>query len=433
MHCKSRKDGLAMSEQMQQKKMALVPRLRFPEFREAGPWEVHELSEYLTESRVEGSAGDVARKITVKLWGNGVFAKNESIKGSENTRYYRRSAGQFIYSKLDFLNQAFGVIPEELDGYESTVDLPCFDIASGLDSIFLLEYVKREDFYRKNGEIADGGRKAKRIQTEVFLSFPIALPPQEVEQRRIADCLSSLDELIAAESQKLNALKTYQQGLMQQLLPRDGESVPLLRFPEFSQDEVWADEPLEDLAKRGSGHTPSKAHPEYYDGGIKWVSLADSKRLDAGLITETEVEISAAGLANSSAVMHPAGSVLLSRDAGVGKSAVMGEPMAVSQHFIVWACKPDRLCNWFLYYTLQQKKSLFEKIATGSTIKTIGLPFFTSLLIKVPSLAEQERIAGFLFSLDSLIAAQRGKVEALKTHKLSLMQQLFPVMDETNT
>ncbi|MCK5532441.1 MAG: restriction endonuclease subunit S, partial [Halopseudomonas aestusnigri] len=117
---------------MQQKKMVLVPRLRFPEFREAGAWEVHELSEYLTESRVEGSAGDVARKITVKLWGNGVFAKNESIKGSENTRYYKRSAGQFIYSKLDFLNQAFGVIPEELDGYESTVDLPCFDIANGL-------------------------------------------------------------------------------------------------------------------------------------------------------------------------------------------------------------------------------------------------------------------------------------------------------------
>lgn len=433
MPCKTRKDGLAMSEQMQQKKMALVPRLRFPEFREAGAWEVNELSKYLTESRIEGSAGDVARKITVKLWGNGVFAKNESIKGSENTRYYKRSAGQFIYSKLDFLNQAFGVIPEELDGYESTVDLPCFDIANGVDSIFLLEYVKREDFYRKNGEIADGGRKAKRIQTEVFLSFPIALPPQEAEQRRIADCLSSLDELITAESQKLDALKTHQQGLMQQLFPRDGESVPLLRFPEFAQAEAWSDEPLEDLAKRGSGHTPSKAHSEYYDGGIKWVSLADSKRLDAGLITETEVEISADGLANSSAVLHPAGSVLLSRDAGVGKSAVMGEPMAVSQHFIVWACKPARLSNWFLYYTLQQKKSVFEKIATGSTIKTIGLPFFISLLIKVPSLAEQERIAGFLFSLESLIAAQIDTVETLKTHKQSLIQQLFPLMDETNT
>lgn len=419
-----------MSEQKQQKKMALVPRLRFPEFREVGVWQVHELSKFLTESRVEGSAGDVARKITVKLWGNGVFAKNESIKGSENTRYYRRSAGQFIYSKLDFLNQAFGVIPEELDGYESTVDLPCFNIASGLDPIFLLEYVKREDFYKKNGEIADGGRKAKRIQTEVFLSFPIALPPQGAEQRRISDCLSSLDELIAAENQKLDALKVHQQGLMQQLFPRDGESAPQLRFPEFAQADAWTDERLENLAKRGSGHTPSKAHPSYYDGGIKWVSLADSKRLDAGLITDTEVEVSEDGIANSSAVLHPAGSVLLSRDAGVGKSAVMGEPMAVSQHFIVWTCKPARLSNWFLYYTLQQKKTVFERVASGSTIKTIGLPFFINLLIKVPSLAEQERIAGCLSSLESRIAAQMDKVEALKTHKQGLMQQLFPVMDE---
>ncbi|MNR63530.1 hypothetical protein D3C85_1858700 [compost metagenome] len=73
---------------------------------------------------------------------------------------------------------------------------------------------------------------------------------------------------------------------------------------------------------------------------------------------------------------------------------------------------------------------MFERVASGSTIKTIGLPFFINLLIKVPSLAEQERIAGCLSSLESRIAAQMDKVEALKTHKQGLMQQLFPVMDE---
>ena len=116
----------------------LVPKLRFPEFRDAGEWGERKIGDFLTESRLSGSKGDVAKKLTVKLWGNGVFGKNESIQGSINTQYFRRKAGQFIYSKLDFLNQAFGVIPPNLDGFESTVDLPCFDIAGGLNPVFLL-------------------------------------------------------------------------------------------------------------------------------------------------------------------------------------------------------------------------------------------------------------------------------------------------------
>jgi type I restriction enzyme S subunit len=147
---------------------ALVPRLRFSDFLEDGGWEERPLGKFLTESRVEGSTGDVARKITVKLWGKGVFPKDESITGSENTKYHKRRAGQFIYSKLDFMNQAFGIVPKNLDGFESTIDLPCFDISNGLNSAFLLEYVKRDAFYKKNGEIADGGRKANAFRPMFF-------------------------------------------------------------------------------------------------------------------------------------------------------------------------------------------------------------------------------------------------------------------------
>ena len=86
------------------------------------------------------------------------------------------------------------------------------------------------------------------------------------------------------------------------------------------------------------GHTPDKKKPEYYDGAIKWISLKDSSRLDNFLITETDTTISEAGIKNSSAVLLPAGTVVLSRDAGVGKSAILGKEMAVSQHFIAWTC-----------------------------------------------------------------------------------------------
>jgi type I restriction enzyme, S subunit len=403
----------------------LVPKLRFPEFRGAAVWTERPLSEFMSESRLPGSKGNVAKKITVKLWGNGVFEKNDAIQGSINTQYFRRKAGQFIYSKLDFLNQAFGIIPPNLDNFESTVDLPCFDFADGLNPIFLLEYVKRKDFYERLGETADGSRKARRIHAEMFLSFPIALP-STAEQQKIADCLSSLDELIATQARKVEALKTHKKGLMQQLFPGEGETQPRLRFPEFMNAPDWEVKKLEDLAKRGSGHTPSKLDPEHYNGGIKWISLADSKRLDAGLISKTEHEISAKGIKNSSAVLHPAGTVLISRDAGVGKSAVMALPMAVSQHFIVWTCHAHLLSNWFLYYQLQEMKPIFERIATGSTIKTIGLPFFKELHIAMPTLPEQQCIADCLGSLDTLITAATQELDNIKTRKQGLMQQLFP-------
>ena len=276
-------------------------------------------------------------------------------------------------------------------------------------------------------EAGDGGVRV-RIYYRDISQLRLILP-DVFEQQKIAECLGSLDDLIAAEDQKLEALRQHKQGLMQQLFPQSGETVPRLRFPEFHNAGEWEEEKLDDLAKRGTGHTPNKAAAEYYNGGIKWVSLADSKRLDNGLISETAIEISEEGIKNSSAVLHPAGSVILSRDAGVGKSAIISCPMAVSQHFIVWTCEPTILSNWFLYYYLQILKPIFERIATGSTIKTIGLPFFNTMRIIIPQLAEQQRIADCLSSLDARLAVQMQKLSALKTHKQGLLQQLFPSLE----
>ena len=111
-------------------------------------WEQHPIGDFLTESRISGSDGLTADKITVKLYGKGVYAKDEKRFGSASTKYYKRQIGQFIYSKLDFLNGAFGIIPEELDGYESTLDLPTFDLSPQIDAQWLLSYVARVKFYR---------------------------------------------------------------------------------------------------------------------------------------------------------------------------------------------------------------------------------------------------------------------------------------------
>ncbi|HEY5751243.1 MAG TPA: restriction endonuclease subunit S [Chryseolinea sp.] len=201
------------------------------------------------------------------------------------------------------------------------------------------------------------------------------------------------------------------------------KNMPNLRFPEFR--ESWNSILLEDVAIRGSGHTPSKSNPEYYKGDIKWISLADSKKLDNGYIEDTEIKISPEGIKNSSAVLHPKGSVLLSRDAGVGKSAVMKHEMAVSQHFIVWQAKENILSNWFLYNILQILKPEFERIAIGNTIKTIGLPYFKKLKIRIPGFSEQQKIASFLSTVDKKVQLLTRKKELLEQYKKGVMQQLF--------
>jgi type I restriction enzyme S subunit len=186
----------------------------------------------------------------------------------------------------------------------------------------------------------------------------------------------------------------------------------------------WEVSLLDSVAKRGSGHTPDKAHPEYWNGQIKWISLQDSDRLDHVYIYDTAAKITPHGIANSSAKMHPEGTVVLSRDAGVGKSAIMKDGMAVSQHFIAWQCGP-LLNNHFLYYWLQANKSEFQRIAMGNTIKTIGLPYFRQLVIPRPTKAEQEAIAAALSDADALIESLERLIVKKRHVKEGAAQKLF--------
>lgn len=178
---------------------------------------------------------------------------------------------------------------------------------------------------------------------------------------------------------------------------------------------------LDSVAERGSGHTPSQKHPEYWNGGIKWVSLADSHALDQGYIHKTAKKISTLGIRHSSAVLHPAGTVILSRDAGVGKSAILGDEMAVSQHFIAWRCDESKISAQYLYQWLQFEKPEFERMATGSTVKTIGLGYFQKLRIPLPPIGEQRAISKVLNDWDFAIQ----KTEQLITAKERSLQALM--------
>ncbi|HGN2531324.1 restriction endonuclease subunit S [Aquipseudomonas alcaligenes] len=182
-----------------------------------GSWQKTRIGAFIEESRVVGSAGNIAKKLTVRLYGQGVIAKDEKRQGSESTKYYRRSAGQFIYSKLDFLNGAFGIIPDELDGYESTLDLPAFNFKNEVDATWFLKFVSRASFYSANLGLANGGRKARRVNPKDLLELEIDAPCYE-EQRAISRILVTADSEIKALKNQLDFLKQEKKALMQQLL-----------------------------------------------------------------------------------------------------------------------------------------------------------------------------------------------------------------------
>lgn len=188
--------------------------------------------------------------------------------------------------------------------------------------------------------------------------------------------------------------------------------------------EDWKSIHLDKIAKRGSGHTPDKKHPEYWNGDIFWISLADSNALDNLYISNTYAKITHLGIANSSAVIHPAGTVVLSRDAGIGKSAIMTCDMAVSQHFMAWRCGPQ-LDNKYLYYWLQRQKPEFERVGNGSTIKTIGLAYFRDLIISLPPLPEQRAIASALSDVDALLFGLDRLITKKRDLKQATIQQLL--------
>ncbi|MBK1995426.1 restriction endonuclease subunit S [Listeria ivanovii subsp. londoniensis] len=201
-------------QQMFPEKGEKVPKLRFADFEEE--WEQRKIRDFLTESKTKGSNGLIAKKLTVKLWRKGIIAKEEIYSGSSATKYYVRKAGQFMYGKLDFINQAFGIIPTELDGYESTIDSPAFDFQNEINPHFFFEYISLRQFYEYQGNIANGSRIAKRIHTETFFEMPILTPSQE-EQEKIGLFIKQVDSKIDFHQTKLNILNRFKKAYLQNM------------------------------------------------------------------------------------------------------------------------------------------------------------------------------------------------------------------------
>lgn len=377
-------------------------------------WSLRKVSEFLTESRTAGSNGRDAKKITVKLYGKGVFAKDEPRPGSVNTKYYIRESGQFIYSKLDFLNGAFGIVPDELNGYESTLDLPTFDFSEGLNPYWLLSFFSRESFYKKFGASAIGSRKARRISPSEFLNIELPLPPLP-EQKKIAAILSSVDETISKTKSIIEQTKKVKKGLMQKLLTRG------IGHTKFKKTEIgvipegWESVAQGEVATFHNGRAYKLS--EWEGSGTPVIRLQNLTGSGRDFYY-SNLELPAHQYAEN-------GELLYMWSASFGPYIWNGGKAIYHYHIWKVECREDVLDQQFMYYSLDRLTDYLSKRTNGSTMLHLTKGGMETHKIELPPLPEQKKIASILTSVDEKIQQEESTLRQQQVLKNSLMQQLL--------
>ena len=265
---------------------------------------------------------------------------------------------------------------------------------------------------------------ALSVSKDALMSMPVPLPPVAVslpEQQKIADCLGSLDDLITAEGRKLEALRQHKQGLMQQLFPRRGETVPQLRFPEFAHAPHWQTSTFGERCEPFSGSTPDTSNRAYYGGTIPFIRSAEIGR------DETEIFLTEEGLANSAAKMVKRGDLLVALyGANSGDTALARIDGAINQAIM---CLRSHDSVPYLYHYLTARKNWIIATYLQGGQGNLSGQIVLSVPLSVPHRDEQEKVADCLSTLDARIEEQAQRIDALRRHRQGLLQQLFPLLE----
>lgn len=200
--------------------------------------------------------------------------------------------------------------------------------------------------------------------------------------------------------------------------------------PDLPAPSNWKWTRLADVARLESGHTPSRAKPEYWDGDVPWIGIRDATANHGRTLYDTNEHTNALGIANSSARILPADTVCLSRTASVGYVVMMGRPMATSQDFVNWVCG-EHLNPHFLKYVLLAERDALHVFATGSVHQTIYFPEAKAFHICLPRRAEQDAIVDVLGALDDKIELNRRMNETLEAMARAIFQDWFVAFGPT--
>ena len=284
------------------------------------------------------------------------------------------------------------------------------------------------------GELKNGMGVPHLFQWDIK-RLPVPLPAPKCQQW-IADYLDGetqlIDALIGKRRQMIDRLTERCMSVMSAgvsgRLTNQGVAQSALPWLE-TRGSTWHEVKLTLIARLGSGHTPSRGHPEWWqDCSIPWITTGEVAQMRSDrieFIHETREKVSELGVANSAAEVHRAGTVVLCRTASAGYSAIMGENMATSQDFATWTCGPLLRPRFLLLCLRVMRRDLLGRLAMGSTHKTIYMPDIQALRVPLPPVPEQDVIVdvvwGKLRHVHRLIDLLQQQVELLAERRQALI------------
>jgi type I restriction enzyme S subunit len=426
------------SNAIEDKKPTLVPKLRFPEFREAEGWRYIPLSRLAIRAKKKNRDEKVDRVLTNSAEFGVVdqrdfFDKDIATQGKLEG-YIIAERGSYVYNPRISSIAPVGPISKNKVG--TGVMSPLYTVFKFKDdrNDFYEHFFKTTGWHSYMKKISGAGARHDRmaISNDDFMAMPLPVSSPD-EQQKIADCLISVGELIAVQERKVDALKTHKKGLMQQLFPRDGEIQPRLRFPEFKNTGGWEKKPFLELCEIKHGFA---FDGDYFSDEGEYVLLTPGNFYEEGGYRDR------GGKQKYYNGQIPRGYILEHGDLLVAMTeqaaGLLGSPILIpetkkflhNQRLGLITKKKDAVWSnefFFHVFNTQPVRKAIHASSSGAKVRHSSPTKIGEVEYSFPNLLlEQQRIADCLNTLDDLITAQINKCEALKDHKKALMQQLFP-------
>lgn len=360
-----------------------------------------------------------------------LFTETADEQGAISGKYLV-NPGDLLYSKIrPALNKACIATGSWL----CSADMYPVKVApSDLRSQYLLYFILSESFVRLM--VDESMRVAMpKVNRDQLAACPLLIPPLP-EQDAIAAFLdresAKIDALVTKREDLIELLQEQRTALITKAVTKGLDAnAPMKNSGVDWLGAIpahWKEKRTKFAARLRSGHTPSRQHPEYWqDCTIPWFGLADVWQIRDGeieYVTDTAEKISEIGLANSAARLLPKGTVMLSRTASVGFSAIMGVNMATTQDFVNWVCG-STLRPEYLLYVFRSMQHEFRRLTMGSTHQTIYMPDVGNFFTPIPPIHEQDRIVSFVRErtrrIDALVAKVREAIDRLKELRTALI------------
>lgn len=396
-----------------EQKNKIVPELRFPEFVKDGEWNQESISSTceVLNNRRKPITGSERKKGIYPYYGasgiidyvdNYIFDEKLLLIGEDGAKWgaYENTAfivdGKYWVNNHAHVLKPIGITHKLLESYLVKLDIHSFITGAAPPKLTL--------------------GKLKEI--------PIPVPKNPKEQQKIADCLTSLDELITAHNDKLETLKNHKKGLLQNLFPQEGQTVPNYRFPEFMNDGDWEIKTVSEVAYYENG----KAHEQHIIINGKY-KVVNSKFIstDGEVVKYTNEALCLADINDTLMVLSD-----VPNGRAIAKCFYVDKSNTYTVNQRICKLKPLDINGKILYYLLNRNPYFlaFDDGVKQTNLKNDDVLNCEIVLPKKTKIQkEQQKIADCLMEIDNLITAQTEKIEQLKAHKKGLMQGLFPKID----